>query len=247
MKPMFRKPRSPATSLSASLDDVDFGRIVIRRTNLSRSIRLRLLPDGSLSASMPKRAPLYLLKSLIDGSRQELKRQVEDIKSSQTVYRHGQPVGRSHRLVIEPSNNRQPTARLKGQQLLIYLPADWPIESTATQDFIRDWYLKALRQEARSYLPRRLEYLAQHFGFSYERLRYGNPKGRWGSYSSNGTVSLNVALMNLPLEVVDYVLVHELCHSRHPNHQTDFWQEVEACLPEYRALRKQLKGYSPYL
>lgn len=247
MKPMFRKPRNPATSSSASLDDVDFGRITIRRTNLSRSIRLRLLPDGSLSASMPKRAPLYLLKSLIDGSRQELKHQVNDIKSRQAVYRHDQLVGRSHHLAIERSAVTEPTGRLHGQELLIRLPTDWPIESSLSQDFIRGWYLKALRQEARSYLPRRLEYLADHFGFSYDKLRYGNPKGRWGSYSSNGTVSLNVALMNLPLEVVDYVLVHELCHSRHPNHQAAFWQEVEACLPDYRQLRKQLKSYSPYL
>lgn len=196
---------------------------------------------------MPKRAPLYLLKSLIDGSRRELRRQVAEIKAKQTVYRHGQPVGRSHRLAIELFSGSQPSGRLSGQDLIIRLPAGWTPDSKASQDFIRDWYLKALKKEAKSYLPRRLKYLAEHFGFAYDKLRYGNPKGRWGSYSSNGTVSLNVALMNLPLDVVDYVLIHELCHSRHPHHQPAFWQEVEACLPDYRGLRKRLKSYSPYL
>ncbi|HET7630194.1 MAG TPA: SprT family zinc-dependent metalloprotease, partial [Candidatus Saccharimonadales bacterium] len=229
------------------LDDVDFGRINIRRTNLSRSIRLRLLPDGRLSATMPRRAPLYLLKSLINDSRHELKRQVDDIKSRQTIYRHAQAIGRSHRLIIEHHAIDQPNGRLSGQTLLVKLPDDWPVEAPAAQDFIRSWCLKALKKEARSYLPRRLKYLADHFGFDYLKIRYGNPKGRWGSYSSNGTVSLNVALMNLPLEVVDYVLIHELCHSRHPHHQTSFWQEVEACLPDYKNLRRQLKNHSPYL
>ncbi|HET6622428.1 MAG TPA: SprT family zinc-dependent metalloprotease [Candidatus Saccharimonadales bacterium] len=247
---MFRKTRKPATSSSAKpagLNDTDFGLITIRRSGLSRSIRLRLLPDGTLTATMPKRTPLYLLKSLIDGSRHELLDQVREVKSKRPNYHDGQSVGRSHTLRIKHIEGAEPRGRLAAQDLLIDLPPTWSEESPEAQSFIRDWYLKALKKEARSYLPRRLQYLAEHFGFNYTKIRFGNPKGRWGSYSSSGTISLNVALMNLPLEVVDYVLVHELCHSRHPHHQIRFWQEVEACLPDYKSLRRQLKEYSPYL
>lgn len=246
---MTKNPTTHALSSARSsvLDDADFGPIAIRRIALSRSVRLRLLPDGRLSATMPKRAPLYILKKLVDSSRAELLKQVTTTQSKRLVFTDGQEIGRSHRLAIRTSTLAQGSSRLAGQNLIVNLPDSWSVQSTVAQDYIRQQCLKALKKEAKSYLPRRLRYLADHFDFSYSGIRYGNPKGRWGSYSTNGTISLNVALMNLPLEVIDYVLVHELCHSRHHHHQPVFWQEVERCLPSYKVIRKSLKAHSPYL
>ena len=98
-----------------------------------------------------------------------------------------------------------------------------------------------------AYLPRRLQYLADLGDFHYTKVRYGNAKGRWGSCSSQGVISLNVALMRLPKELIDYVLIHELSHTKHLNHSEAFWSLVETYYPDYKTARKELKSYSPYL
>ncbi len=194
---------------------------------------------------MPKRAPLRLLIKLLDDSRANLKLEAGKLRLKQNIYLDGLTVGHSHKLTVEAG--RGPKGKLSGQEIRITLPADWPPNSLQAQSFIRKYVKNALDKEARSYLPRRVKYLADELGYDYVKLRFGNPKGRWGSYSSAGTISLNVALMTLPLELIDYVLIHELCHSRYAHHQTEFWQEVEKHQPDYRQLRKRLKDFSPYL
>lgn len=66
-------------------------------------------------------------------------------------------------------------------------------------------------------------------------------KSRWGSYRSNGNMTLNIGLVMAPPGVIDYVIIHELCHQRHPNHSPQFWQEVERIMPDYQQYRAWLK------
>jgi len=89
--------------------------------------------------------------------------------------------------------------------------------------------------------------LADEFGFSYERVRFSHASSRWGSCSSGGTVSLNITLMRLPDRLIDYVLIHELAHTKHMNHSAEFWAEVEKHDPGYKRHRKALKMFSPFV
>lgn len=241
-----RGATSPSIKLRGTITDTEFGDVMYRRSHTSRYVKLRLLPDGSLSASLPYRAPVRMITELIDNSRDELREHIRN-QTPRPTYGDGQMIGKSHKLVIIASPRPTPTHSFSHQSLVVKLPESWSITSSTAQNYLRDVCARALRKEAEAYLPRRLRHLAQQYGFSYVKVRYGNPKGRWGSYSSNGTISLNVALMNLPLEVIDYVLIHELCHSRHQHHQPSFWAEVAKYLPDYKELRRTLKSYSPYL
>lgn len=74
-----------------------------------------------------------------------------------------------------------------------------------------------------------------------ERIRLGMQKTRWGSCSTNGTLSFNVRLYLAPREALDYVVVHELCHLIEMNHSQRFWELVESIMPDYRVWRKWLK------
>ena len=99
------------------------------------------------------------------------------------------------------------------------------------------WY----RQQARTVFTERVELYAQKYGFEYAKIRISSARTRWGSCSSKGTLSFTWRLVMAPLEIVDYVVVHELSHLREHNHSKAFWAQVAAILPDYKSRRKWLK------
>ncbi|MDO4612373.1 MAG: M48 family metallopeptidase [Candidatus Saccharibacteria bacterium] len=111
----------------------------------------------------------------------------------------------------------------------------------------RDYQKKILMKKAREYLPYRLEYLAKLYGYEYDKCRLSHANTRWGSCSSNRTISLNIGLMKVPEELRDYVILHELAHLNHMNHSRDFWAEVGRHDKNYKLHERRLKGFSPGL
>jgi predicted metal-dependent hydrolase len=88
---------------------------------------------------------------------------------------------------------------------------------------------------------------AEGIGVAYQRIRIGGQRTLWGSCSARGTLSFNWRLVLAPLEVLDYVVVHELCHLRFPDHSTRFWALVERHRPHWRHQREWLRQYGPEL
>lgn len=107
---------------------------------------------------------------------------------------------------------------------------------------------KRYRDAAKDYIPKRVEYYHPFTGGNYQKITIRDPKTRWGSCSSNGTLSFSFRLMLAPPRVLDYVVVHELCHLTHMNHSKEFWNMVENILPDYKEHRKWLKenGHTLY-
>ncbi len=93
---------------------------------------------------------------------------------------------------------------------------------------------KELRERAKSVLAQRTAYFARQIGVTYGKITVRDQKTRWGSCSQTGNLNFNFRLILAPSEVLDYVVVHELCHRRQMNHSTQFWQEVAQVLPDYR-------------
>jgi len=95
--------------------------------------------------------------------------------------------------------------------------------------------------KAKKALTERLESLAKKYGFSYNRAFIRNQKTRWGSCSSMNNISLNVKLVRLPDELIDYVIMHELLHTRIKNHGQSFWKEMEKYSRNAKDMRKMLR------
>lgn len=226
------------------IQDKEFGKITIRRNPRATQVRIRVAPDGTLRASIPIYAPVLLVKNLIKNSRQEIQKIMFQAKP---VYQYvnGMQIGKSHTLIIQNIDNQTPTVTNHGQQIIIKLPLNMSPTNPVISRQIRDSIIAALRLEAKSYLPKRISYLAQKYGYKYSQIRFSHASGRWGSCSSNGTISLNIALMKLPFEQIDYVLMHELSHTVEMNHSKDFWLLVEKADPNYRQHRRALKLQSP--
>ena len=120
------------------------------------------------------------------------------------------------------------------------LPLKDPREQRA-----RDYQKKLLMKKAKEYLPYRLEYYAKLYGYKYDKCRLSHANTRWGSCSSNRTISLNIGLMKVPEALRDYVILHELAHLNHMNHSKAFWAEVGSHDKNYKAHEKKLKMFSP--
>lgn len=101
--------------------------------------------------------------------------------------------------------------------------------------------LRALSRQAADALPRRVAHFAPLVGVDYGRITIRCQKTRWGSCSGKGNLNFNCLLMLCPPAVVDYVVVHELCHRKQMNHSPRFWAEVARVLPAYPAARQWLK------
>lgn len=100
-----------------------------------------------------------------------------------------------------------------------------------------------LADKALEIIPSRAAYFAQLVGVTYGRITIRNQKSRWESCSGNGNLNFNCLLMLVPTEVLDYVIVHELCHRKEVNHSQKFWAEVENILPDYRKQKLWLKEH----
>ena len=96
---------------------------------------------------------------------------------------------------------------------------------------------------AKNYLKARLYYMATKYGFTYNKVFIRNQKTRWGSCSSQNNISLNISLVRLPEELQDYVILHELVHTKHKNHGPKFWAELNHLLGDAERLKKQMNRY----
>lgn len=120
------------------------------------------------------------------------------------------------------------------------------LEDPSTQK-TRDYQKKVLMKKAKAYLPYRLEYFAKLYNYKYDKCRLTHAGTRWGSCSSNKTISLNIGLMKVPEPLRDYVILHELAHLNHMDHSKAFWAEVGSHDKNYKNHDKKLKAFSPGL
>ncbi len=106
---------------------------------------------------------------------------------------------------------------------------------------LTDEEIEQLANQALEVIPKRVEHYARLLNVTYGRITVRNQKTLWGSCSNKGNLNFNCLLMLAPPEVLDYVVVHELCHRKEMNHSKHFWSEVAQIIPDYKVYRKWLK------
>ena len=224
--------------------DKEFGEIKIRKNKLARSVKLSVGVDGNLRASIPYYSPEFAVRRLVNGNRDEIRKMLAT-HNAKNSYQDGDLIGKTHTLFLRKFSGEEIKISNEGNQILVQIPQELAFENPLVQSEIRKTVSKILRKQAKAYLPRRIDFLAEKYGFNFKKLRFSHTGTRWGSCSSSGTISLNIALMNLPHHLIDYVIIHELCHTRQMNHSSKFWQEVEKYCPDYKKYVQEIKQFSP--
>jgi predicted metal-dependent hydrolase len=218
--------------------------ITIYKRKSSRSLRLSVTAAGQVRVTIPTWAP-YSAGVAFARSRQHW---INDQKQPATLLREGQPIGKAHHLhFVASSLKATPASRLQGSLAVITYPAQYDLGDPAVQKAARAVSIRALRSQAEALLPQRLEQLAKQHGFHYRSVSIKRLKSRWGSCDSHNNIVLNLFLMQLSWDSIDYVLLHELTHTRILQHGPRFWSAMERLMPNVQQMRKTMRSYQPVL
>ena len=145
---------------------------------------------------------------------------------------------------LQPHSGDKFLIRYNGRHNTLLYPADTHFGSERRQAWLREVIKEYLRRRAKNILPGRLQQLATQHGFAFSSVSLRDCHTRWGSCSSRGSISLSIYLVLLPDELIDYVLLHELCHTVEMNHSDKFWALLDkVCQRDSRTLRQVLRKH----
>lgn len=224
----------------------EIGPVTLYKRRGNRSLRLSVGADGEIRVSLPSWVP-YLAGEQFARSKAAW---ILDHKRAApaAALRHGQVVGKAHRLRFIPvSHGAKVATRLSQNEIQVYHPAALDTGHPSVQKAAQTACIRALRKEAEALLPQRLKALAEQTGFTYNSVGVKQLKSRWGSCTHQKDITLNLFLMQLPWRLIDYVLLHELTHTKVMRHGAPFWAEMERHAPRARQLRKEIAKHQPVL
>jgi predicted metal-dependent hydrolase len=220
------------------------GEVLLAKRRGTRSLRLTIQPNGQvrvgLPAWLPYSAAITFALSRTDWINQNLQ------THRLITLRDGSLIGKSYRLQFISVSTARRTATRLGQNV-ITVTTQLEISDAAVQNAATRACERALKKEASNLLPQRLDKIARQYGFVYKDARIKRLRSRWGSCSTDGLITLNYYLVQLPWHLIDYVLLHELIHTRALNHGHEFWGLFEQHLPNAKALRSEIRQYRPTL
>lgn len=220
------------------------GAVTIYKRRDSRSMRLSIAGDGNIRVTMPIWLP-YKVGEQFAASKAKW---IGERRAPAQQLTHGQRVGKAHRLHFEPRPMQAKiSSRLRDNQVRIIHPTDTDHQDSAVQKAARKACIRALRLEAEQLLPDRLQILSDKTQLNFTSVEVKQLKSRWGSCSSRQEITLNLFLMQLPWHLIDYVLVHELTHTKVMQHGPPFWEELQKHLPNAKDLRKEMATHQPVL
>lgn len=226
------------------VSDPDFGQIVIRTHRLARNITMRTKPDG-LYVTTPPRSLTSKVLEVVEGFRPRL---LENWKKTEPKeinldFRIDAPC---FRLRLEKGRLSRFMLKTSEEEAVIFCPPETDFTSKTIQKLIRCAIARSLKKRATDYLPPLLTALSERYELPFKKVKITGSRGRWGSCSATKSINLSYYLMLLPPHLMDYVLLHELSHTREMNHGPQFWELLNS-MTEGRALalRNELRKFHP--
>ncbi|HSW85766.1 MAG TPA: SprT family zinc-dependent metalloprotease [Candidatus Saccharimonadales bacterium] len=218
--------------------------VTVYKRRGSRNLSLRIVAGGNVRVTIPA---WVSYKTGVDfaKSKQEW---ILKHKTNDRHLLHGQAVGKSHHLRFNASISASSVkSRVMPNEIFITYPIYENPLSQQVQRVAQEASVKALRLQAEQLLPQRIAELAAKHGFKYGSISVKRLKSRWGSCDQNKNIALNLFLMQLPWQLIDYVILHELVHTQVLKHGPDFWKSFSRVCNDPKALRKQMRSYRPII
>jgi predicted metal-dependent hydrolase len=207
----------------------------IKRSN-RKTIAILIRRDGTVIVRAPRRASLKHIQEVIDQKTDWIREKRDFVlktfpQAKPKEFVSGEEfwyLGKSYPLEIVPPAS----PRLNDSYPLALIDRFYLARTACKkgEQVFEAWY----RKQARQVLEQRMQELADRYGFTAPKMRITSARTRWGSCSSSGYINFTWRLVMAPLEVIDYVVIHELAHLVHKGHTRVFWQKVKSIMPDYK-------------
>lgn len=224
-----------------------------KRSSKSKYIRINVYP-GEVVVTSPVKVPESEAERFLKSREQWVIKKLGEFEIS-GIKQYGSYgfnggeelpfLGRVMSLLVVESDCRRTDVTVSDDRIIVYVNNS--LEREARNKEIRSALEKWYIEKARKIILDRLKFFQKKLGVEYNSIRIKNQKTRWGSCSRKKNLNFNWKLLLAPAEIIDYVIVHELCHLRYMNHSDKFWAAVEQVFPSYKEHRKWLRENGRFL
>lgn len=225
----------------------DIGEVKIKKRKGSVRISIRINQKGEVGVNIPSFVPYYEAEKFLESKRSWILKNRDKIngKKKETIIfsKDNLPKTRYHEIIISFDNIKSPVNKFTQGLCEIFLPVNSEINNPAIQNFIKYSITEVYRREAKIILVNRCKQLSEKYGFKINDIKIKKMKSRWGSCSSKKNINLNLFLMRIPEHLYDYVILHELVHTKHMNHSRFFWEELDKYTGNAKAMARELRKY----
>jgi predicted metal-dependent hydrolase len=225
------------------------GIVEYRKSTKAKWLRISVHNERGVIVSVPKRLSFNDAESFVISRSEWIVKALQKLNSTKreyTIYNGKREFSTKFRTMnLIPDNRVNMRLKISEKHFDIYYPNDIDVENEKIQSVIRKFIEHVWKAEAREYLPERLLYWAKVYNLEYKNLNIKNTRSFWGKCGGDNSIILSLHLMHLPDHLIDYVILHELCHTIHKNHQKEFWQLLDKYTSgKAKILAKEMKNHS---
>ena len=222
--------------------------IKLKKSFKAKNISIKIKPFEGVLVTVPMLVSFKLAEDFVKTKIKWINKNLNKVQKQEQSYTffsaNNSFKTRSHLVNITTTELSKNTVHIENTNVKVLISKKLSISSEENQLYIRNIILEIWRKEAKEYLPKRVKALAIDHDFNYQKLTIKNTKSRWGSCSFDNNINLSLHLMRISNELIDYVILHELVHTKVKNHSSKFWETLEKHCPNSKILDKELKKYS---
>lgn len=219
------------------------GLVTFKKNRRSKNIKISVKPDQSVHVSFPFYVSSLEVKNFVLKNTEWIAAQQEKFKAKRNHIENGSQI-QTKLYTVQISEGLKNESRRNGTVVELKVS---DLNSEISRNYIENVLVQIYRFEAKRLLPPRLNELSKQHNFRFNKVTIRNNKRNWGSCSSKNNISLNLQMMKLPDELIDYILLHELVHTEIKNHGPKFWEKLnEITDGKAKVLAKQVRQFSTY-
>ncbi|MBE0571609.1 MAG: M48 family metallopeptidase [Ignavibacteriaceae bacterium] len=223
------------------------GKVLFKQSKRTRHISISIKPFACAKVTVPAGVDDEIAFRFVREKKHWINKhlaRMKELEAMQTKFDENSSYStRHHKLHLRKTQRSGISVRLSKGKINVVYPNVINPDSKVLQQEIRKGIERALRLEAKQYLPAKVNELAEKFGFKFNKLTLKNIKSRWGSCSRKNNINLSIHLIRLPDHLIDYVILHELVHTVHHNHSATFWKMLNDITGGSKVLDDEFKKY----
>jgi len=225
----------------------DIGNVILSKNKRAKKVTIRLKPFKGVSVTLPTYTSYKYAEKFVYEKKEWIRKslsEIEKIEEKKIVFENNSVFKtKQHTITFKSKKIEHINYKKDKLNIIVSYPDNVNYRDKEIQDIFYKIIEDVLRIEAKLLLPPKVIALSKKHNFKFAKIKIQSSKTRWGSCSARNNINLSLYLMNLPDHLIDYVILHELCHTIEKNHSQSFWKLLDKVCNNSKELKKELKNY----